>query len=132
MKRDPMRLPACRSGATASEFALVAPILILAIFAIVQFGMLFFANAGLQNAIGEGARLATLWPRRTDAEIASQLQASQFGLNPENLSGPQFVTGQSGGQDFIDITMVYTVDLDFLLFTVEDVRLQETRRAYRP
>ena len=41
-------------------------------------------------------------------------------------------TGKSGGQDFIDITMTYTVDLDFVLFKIEDVTLQETRRAYRP
>jgi Flp pilus assembly protein TadG len=130
--RPPARLACCRSGAAAAEFAIVAPILILAIFATFQFGTLFFANAGLQNAVGEGARLATLWPRRTQSEIQSRLQAAQFGLNPQNLAAPQFVAGTSGGQDFMDITMTYTVDLDFLLFRIEDVTLQETRRAYRP
>ena len=132
MIRPASRLAACTSGAAAAEFAIVAPLLIFAIFVTFQFGTLFFANAGLQNAIGEGARLATLWPRRTQTEIAGELQASQFGLNPQNLSNPQFVTGQAGGQDFVDITMTYTVDLNFILFTVDDVTLQETRRAYRP
>ena len=132
MIRRVSRMAACRSGAAAAEFAIVAPLLICAIFVTFQFGTLFFANAVLQNAIGEGARLATLWPRRTQTEIASELQASQFGLNAQNLSDPQFVTGKSGGQDFIDITMTYTVDLDFVLFKIEDVTLQETRRAYRP
>jgi Flp pilus assembly protein TadG len=132
MIRPLARLARCRSGATAAEFAIVAPILIIAIFATFQFGTLFFANAGLQNAVGEGARLATLWPRRTQSQIAAEIQAAQFGLNPQNLATPQFTYGQAGGQDFVDITMTYTVDLDFLMFKVEDVTLQETRRAYRP
>jgi hypothetical protein len=121
----------CR-GASAAEFAIVVPVLALLTFTCLQFGILFFANAGLQNAVGEGARMATLWPRRTQAQIASEIDASRFGLIPGNLSQPQLTYGQNAGQDFVDITLTYTIDLDFIFFSFDDVELEETRRAYLP
>lgn len=121
-----------RRGASAAEFAIVVPVLALLVFSCLQFGILFFANAGLQNAVGEGARMATLWPRRTQAQIASEIDASRFGLIPGNLSQPQLTYGQNAGQDFVDITLTYTIDLDFIFFAFEDVELEETRRAYLP
>jgi Flp pilus assembly protein TadG len=121
-----------RSGSTAVEFAMTIPILIVGLFACLQFGILFFANSGLQNAVGEGARMATLWPRRTQQQIASEISASAFGLQSEKLAAPQFSYGVSGGQDYVDITLSYTTELNFLLFSVDGVTLRETRRAYRP
>lgn len=121
-----------RRGAAAAEFALAIPVLLLMVFAVLQFGVLFVANAGLQNAVGHGARVATLWPRRTTADITSEINASRFGLNPAGLSQPQLTYGQANGQDFVELTMTYTTDLDFIFFKVEDIQLQETRRAYMP
>jgi hypothetical protein len=121
-----------RRAAAAAEVAIAIPVLMLMLFATVQFGALFLANAGLQNAVGEGARVATLWPRRTSGEITTEINASKFGLNPAGLSQPQLTYGQVGGQDFVDVSMTYTTDLDFIFFKVEDIQLQETRRAYMP
>jgi Flp pilus assembly protein TadG len=126
------RLLGDRRGATAAEFALAVPVLLLMLFTVLQFGVLYVANAGLQNAVGEGARVATLWPRRSTAEITSEINAARFGLNPSGLSEPQLTYGQANGQDFVELRMTYTTDLDFIFFKVEDVQLQETRRAYMP
>lgn len=126
------RLLRDRRGATAAEFALAVPVLLLMLFTVLQFGVLYVANAGLQNAVGEGARVATLWPRRSTAEITSEINAARFGLNPGGLSQPQLTYGQANGQDFVELSMTYTTDLDFIFFKVEDVQLQETRRAYMP
>ncbi len=46
-----------KSGASALEFALVATPLILLLFAILQVGLVFFANFTLENAAAQGARL---------------------------------------------------------------------------
>ncbi len=121
-----------RSGAAAAEFAIVVPVLIMVLFAILQFGMLFFANAGVQNAVGEGARMATLWPRRTQAQITSEITASRFGVNPNQLSAPVFNYGRAGGQDFVEITLSYEAEMEFLFFEVPTVTLTHTRRAYLP
>ncbi len=132
MRRGLLALARNRSGSAAVEFALTIPLLTVGLFACLQFGILFFANSGLQNAVGEGARMATLWPRRTQQQIAAEISSSAFGLKADKLSPPQFSYGVSGGQDYVDITLSYTTELNFLLFSVDGITLQETRRAYRP
>lgn len=46
-----------RSGSAAIEFAMVAPVLFLFLFGIIETGVLFFASASLQNATNDTARL---------------------------------------------------------------------------
>jgi len=48
------------AGAAALEFALAVPVLVSMIWGLFQVGMIFEANAGVQQALGEGARYATL------------------------------------------------------------------------
>jgi Flp pilus assembly protein TadG len=126
------RLSRDRRGATAAEFALSVPVAIMIIVGFIQMGSLFLANAGLQNALGEGARVATLWPRRTEAEIEAGIDAARFGLNPDLMGEPQFVFGTEGDQDFVEITLTYTPALNFIFFEVDAVTLTHTRRAYLP
>ncbi len=78
----------CQRGAAAIEFALVVPILVLFIYGIFQIGLLFQANAGMQHALGEGARYATLCiPTgtgcniHTDAEVVTRMSSKVFGMN---------------------------------------------------
>lgn len=125
-------LHADRRGATAAEFALTVPMLLMILVAFVQVGVLFFANAGLQNAVGEAARAATLWPRRTEAQIEQELMDSRFGLNADLMDEPVFTYGREGGQDFVEITVTYTPNLNFIFFEVPGVTLTQTRRAYLP
>lgn len=125
-------LHADRRGATAAEFALTVPLLLMILVAFVQVGALFFANAGLQNAVGEAARAATLWPRRTEAQIEQELMDSRFGLNADLMDEPVFTYGREGGQDFVEITVTYTPNLNFIFFEVPGVTLTQTRRAYLP
>ncbi|OYW84733.1 MAG: hypothetical protein B7Z20_10280, partial [Sphingobium sp. 32-64-5] len=82
-----------RSGASTMEFVLTIPIALVVIFGSVQIGMVFWADAGLQNALGDAARVATLWPRRSDTEIAAVFDARKFGLKPEGLSTPVITSG---------------------------------------
>lgn len=132
MNRLLHRLRRDRRGATAAEFALSIPVAILIIVAFIQLGILFFANAGLQNALGEGAREATLWPRRDEAQIRARITDSSFGLDPDLLAAPVLVYGTEGDQDFVEITVSYAPTLNFLFFEVDAVTLQHTRRAYLP
>jgi Flp pilus assembly protein TadG len=50
----------CERGASAVEFALVLPLLVLLVFGIAQFGIAFFRYQGVQAAAREGARVASL------------------------------------------------------------------------
>src|SRR3990172_8738153 len=46
-----------KSGASALEFALVAMPLILLLLAVLEVGLVYFANFSLENAVAQGARL---------------------------------------------------------------------------
>jgi Flp pilus assembly protein TadG len=61
-------------GASAIEFAIVLPVLILLLFGIIEFGVLLFDKAVLTNASREGARAGIAFqdpPRMSRAEIES-------------------------------------------------------------
>ncbi|QPQ55881.1 pilus assembly protein [Allosphingosinicella flava] len=117
-------------GASTLEFALVAPALILFLIGIPQIGMLYFANAGLNNALAEGARQATLWPRPDEAQIKARIAAGQFGLKPSALTIAPLAYGNSDGADYAEITMRYNVQLDFGFFRPDPILLQKSRRVY--
>jgi Flp pilus assembly protein TadG len=131
MKRPSVLLKSER-GAAAMEFALAAPILFALIVGIAQLGILFFANAGLQNAVAAGARLATIFPTPSDDEIKARITSSEFGLKPENVVvAATIVRGtDASGLGYADISMSYKVPLRFLFFDVPPITLSETRRVF--
>ncbi len=129
MKRFRHLKPDAR-GASAVEFALIAPVLFGFLFAIAQLGLLFFANAGLRNAVGEGARLASLYPRPTDQQIISHINSRKFGLDPAHVVGPTIVNGTVDGASYAEITMSYSAPMNFLFYNVGPIRLTKTRRVY--
>jgi Flp pilus assembly protein TadG len=118
------------NGASALEFALLAPALIGFLICIAQVGILFYANAGLSNALADGARLAVIFPRPTNAQISARIVDRRYGLDPTKITGPTYVSGTSNGAPFIDITMSYAVPLDFVFFQATPITLEQSRRVY--
>lgn len=72
-----------RSGQSIAEFVLVAPILLLLAFAIIEFGFAFRTHQIVTNVAREGARVAVL-TNASDADVrnavASRLESA--GLDP--------------------------------------------------
>ena len=66
-----------QNGASAVEFAVILPFLVMLVFGIIEFGLMLYNKQVLTNASREGARAAivgncaagTEMPRKTDAEI---------------------------------------------------------------
>ncbi len=130
MIRLSKKLKSSATGAAAVEFAILAPVLILVIVGIAQLGILFLSNAGLRSAVAEGARYATIFPRPTDSQIRQRISDARFGLNPARLSTPTIVYGVADGANYADITVSYSVPLDFIFFNLPPVTLTESRRAF--
>lgn len=130
MRRKLLRLARDGRGAAAVEFGILAPVLILMIVGIAQFGILFMANAGLRHAVGEAARHATIYPRPSDEQILAVLQDRRFGLDAARLGTPRITHGVSDGANYAEIELSYSVPLDFIFFTGPEVTLTETRRAF--
>jgi Flp pilus assembly protein TadG len=135
VKRFLQRLRRSNAGVAAIEFAMAVPILVVVITGAVQLGMLFFANAGLNNALDEGARYATIYDtsagtRPTTAQITTYLTSHEYGLASANITGPTYATGTSNGAKYLDITLTYSVPLHFVVVRVPAVTLTRTRRVF--
>jgi Flp pilus assembly protein TadG len=73
-------VPRCRRGergAAAVEFAIVAPLLFLLVFAIIDFGFAFHGWDAVQNAAREGARVGAVTPD-VNAIVTRVRSASSF------------------------------------------------------
>jgi Flp pilus assembly protein TadG len=119
-------------GASAVEFAIAVPVLLVLIIGIIQLGILFMANAGLQQAVEEGARFATIFPNPDDSAIIARVNEKRFGLDAANVTGPSVTHGTSNGVTYVDVTMSYSAPLNFVFFETDPVTLSHTRRAYQP
>lgn len=132
MMRTPIDLTQDERGASAVEFAVAVPVLLTLIIGIIQLGILFMANAGLQQAVEEGARFATIFPNPSDSEIIARVNGRRFGLNAAHVTGPSVAHGTNNGVSYVDVTMSYAAPLNFVFFQTSPVTLSHTRRAYQP
>lgn len=86
------RRTADEHGQALVEFALIAPLLFLLLFAVIQFGFLMGGQVGLTNAVRETARYAATIPNGTAvaarAELVNrQLPKAILGYRSANLVG---------------------------------------------
>jgi Flp pilus assembly protein TadG len=91
------------AGATAVEFALVLPLLLLLILGIIEFGLLFYQQAIVVTASREGARAGII--RTTPKPTAGQVEAvvsaflANAGFKGTNVSIAVTGAGGSFGSD---------------------------------
>jgi hypothetical protein len=104
--------------------------LILMIVGIAQMGIMYFAHAGLRNLVAEGARFASISPRPTDAAIKARITRGGFGLNSAQLKAPVVTYGNSSGTHWADISVRYTVHLNFIFFSMAPFDITESRRVF--
>lgn len=121
-----------RHGATAVEFALCIPVLLTVILGILQLSTMFFAHAGLQQAVQSGARYATIYPVPTDSQIIAKVNGNRYGLDPARITGPTLSHGTSNGVNYVDLTMSYSVPLNVAFVQAGSLTLSQSQRAYRP
>lgn len=121
-------------GAEAVEFALAVPVIITMIWGIFQVGMLYEANAGMQHALGEGARFATLCTNMTangctapsNSSIKARMTSRLFGQGKGQFTVPDPVDGAG----FKTLTVRYSTPMDFLFFPGPRVNITRSKKAY--
>jgi Flp pilus assembly protein TadG len=113
-------------GAAVVEMAFALPILLTLVYGIFQLGVIFAANAGMQHALGEGARMATLYPSPTDTAIKDKMNAKLFGTK----IGKFTVADPTGTANYKDLQVSYTVTPNFLFFKLPAVTINRTKRVY--
>jgi Flp pilus assembly protein TadG len=125
-------------GAAIIEMAIALPTLILFLWGIFQVGVAFQAKAGMQHALGEGARLATLCYNPTASggcdvpsndAIEAKINDRVFGTKVGTFSSPTVTDGPSG-ENYKDLSVTFTMTPNFLFFNGPQINLTETKRVY--
>ena len=122
------RLWADRRGAGVIEFAIAVPVLTVFIYGIFVVGKLFEANAGMQHALGEAARYATLYPTPTDDQLKAMMTAKKFGTS--NNGGTLSALAISTSGNTKTMTLTYSQPTDFLLFNGPNVSITRSKKVY--
>ena len=128
MRRELKRLLSDERGANLVEFAIALPVLVLFIYGIFTVGLVFQANAGMQHALGEAARYATIYPTPTDTQIQAKITAGKFGVQNGTFGTPTITTNTTDKSKTITVT--YSQPTDFLFFPGPTVSLTRSKKVY--
>jgi Flp pilus assembly protein TadG len=117
-------------GATIIETAFALPALVLMMWMLVQAGLVFRAMSGIQHGLGQGARLATLFPKPTNTAIQGAISNAVYGIGPGtfNISTP--VAGTADGANYLDLRVTYTQPTDMLLFPGPTITVSRSKRVW--
>lgn len=100
------------AGASAVEFALLLPLLMMILFGIIEFGLALYRQAILTNASREGARLGIVQsiPAITTAQINTAIDnyLTPAGINPGDVTRTIVAGGVTGTPVQVTLTLPYT------------------------
>lgn len=113
-------------GAAAIEMAFAIPVLALFLFGIFEIGVIFQANAGMQHALGEGARYATIYPAPTNAQIKQRIDNTVFGVGIGDFEAQDPVDGAN----YKDLSVTFSMPTSFVFFQGPDVNITRSKRVY--
>lgn len=119
-----------RRGAAVIEMAFALPALVVMIWAIVQLGLVFRAMSGIQHALGEGARLATLYPQPDNATIEAKINEAVYGIGPGKFAIADPVAGQADGSDYLDLKVTYSQDTDLIILPGPTITVSRSKRVW--
>lgn len=117
-------------GATVIEMAFALPAMVIMMWAIVQLGLVFRALSGIDHALGEGARFATLFPTPDNDTIHDRIEESVYGIGPGTFTIADPVAGIEDATTYLDLTVSYTQSTDLLLLPGPDVTVSRTKRVW--
>jgi Flp pilus assembly protein TadG len=128
-----------QDGVAAIESAFALPVLIVMLWMFVQLAQMYCALAGIQQALGEGARYATVCLNPTAAgcsiPTATQIQTRITNNVYRIGSGGTFtvttpVKGTAGSSSYYDLTVNYSQPTNLLLFPGPTISLTRFKRVW--
>lgn len=93
-------------GSVVVEFALIAPILFLMIFGLIECGRAYFIRSNLQYAAGEAGRYAMVYKTASDTTITAQVTQHLVAVDPTDVT-VTIQTQTINGQPFKQIAIAY-------------------------
>lgn len=137
-----MKLRRClirdEKGAAIIEMAFALPVFIVMIWMFVQLAQVYRAMAGIQQALGEGARYATLClnPSTTGCttptanDIKTKINDSVYGIGPGTFTVATPASGSSGTSNYYDLSVSYTQPTSLMLFPGPTISVSRSKRVW--
>jgi Flp pilus assembly protein TadG len=124
-------------GTAAIEVAISLPVIITMIYGIFSIGQLFMANAGIQHALGQGARMANLCAAQgsagctlpTTTALKAKMNADVFGKFNGTWDVPAVDTS-TASSGYITLTVGYHQTMSFAFFTGPTINLSRSKLVY--
>jgi len=133
------RISRDQQGVAAVEMALALPILVVMLYMFIQLGEIYRAMSGIQQALGQGARYATLCLNPstsgctipTGQQVHDKVLASVYGIGPGTFSAntPALQTDGSTGR-FYDLSVTYSQHTSLLLFPGPTINVSRSKRVW--
>lgn len=132
------RLVRDQAGAAVVEMAFALPVLVVMLYAFVQLAEVYRAVAGIQQALGQGARYATLCVNPTSsgcgsptaAQVKTQITNSVYGIGPGTFTVNDPVSGTDGTGKYYDLTVSYSQPTNLLMFPGPTMSLSRSKRVW--
>src|SRR5947209_19693767 len=140
------RLNRDESGAAAVEMAFALPVLVVMLYAFVQLAEVYRAVAGMQQALGAGARYATrcyvqsatgcaapdpgTGTSPAAGTIKAKIYTSVYGIGPGTFTVSDPTLGTSGTAQYYDLSVTYTQPTTLLMFPGPTMTLSRNKRVW--
>lgn len=134
------RLARDESGAAMVQAALALPPFLMMIWGITQFGLAVHANNGIQNALGEGARYATLCVsptvttgcrRPSNDQIIAKINSSRFASSYGTYGTPTVTASPSSATiKYLDLKVTYSAPTNLIFVNGPVINFVRTKRVY--
>src|SRR3954468_16320895 len=141
-----LRLHHDESGAAVVEMAFALPVLVIMLYAFVQLAEVYRAVAGMQQALGEGSRYATLCYAQSATgcaapapgtgtspaagTIKAKIYTSVYGIGPGTFTVADPALGTSGPAQYYDLSVSYSQPPSFLMFPGPTMTLPRNKRVW--
>ncbi len=125
------RRRAAVGGNAAVEFALVVPLLLMAIMGVAEFGRAWWLQLTLQYAVEEAGRYAMTHVAATTAELTAVVQENAAGVAPGEVA-VNVTPEVAGSVDFVTITASHEFGFLTLLSVFGDAPITLTGRSRVP
>lgn len=141
-----LRVTRDESGAAAVEMAFALPVLVIMLYAFVQLAEVYRAVAGMQQALGEGARYATLCYTQSatgcaapaagtgtspaSGTIKAKIYSSVYGIGPGTFTVADPAVGTSGTAQYYDLSVTYSQPTNLLMFPGPTMTLTRNKRVW--
>jgi Flp pilus assembly protein TadG len=118
-----------RTGAMAVEFAFVAPVFLVMLIGLIEFGRMFWIRSTIQFAVEETARYALVNPTLTLSDYTTYAATRLVGVSPASVDFSTNSSITSGSPDYLDLQATYTFQFMVPIIPLSPITLTAKSRV---